>query len=242
MKIKLIIYSLLSICIMNNVYSQNGRKVNVKNYDQIDVSTSIRPIENKKNHNKSEINSTNIMNSVTNERYERIIGDTLFSESFSNKSFDNLWLSNSSTDNMIGYIDPITKKKCLKITCKRQNGNSFLEYDLSNMIRGKKIQLKGYIKTENIISGGRSWEIGQLGIKFQIEDITFYECVQNLSGTSDWDNYSAQEDGSDTRDNTENGPYVIYIPENAKNVTLYLGLQNCTGTIYFKNIKVIEVK
>lgn len=242
MKSKILIYSLFSICIMNNAYSQNGKKANVLGYDGVSETTNYSSAKKNVIEHVTKENRNTTSTLVNNGRSERISGDTLFRESFSSKSFDNSWLSNSSTDNMIGYTDPITNEKYLKITCKRPNGDSFLEYDLTNVIRGKKIQLKGSIKTENIISGGKSWEIGQLGIKFKIEDKVFYECVQNLSGTSDWDNYSAQEDGTDIRDNTDNGPYVFYIPENAKNVTLYLGLQNCTGTIFFKEIKVVEVK
>lgn len=239
----LFISGLLFICAFNIIFSQTRKKANVKNYDSYYETLASNQVKtnNTKQRDKMSKSISSTLDKNTNSE-NKIISDTLFYESFSHKSFDNLWTSNSPTENMIGYFDPTAKKKYLKIFCTRPNGNSFLEYDLTNKIKGKKVQLKGFIKTDDVKRGGQSWEVGQLGIKFNVENKIFYECVQNLEGTSDWDHYSAQEDGSDNRDNTENGPYVFYVPENAKNVTLYLGLQNCTGTIYFTDITVVEIK
>jgi hypothetical protein len=167
--------------------------------------------------------------------------DTIFYETFSGDTLDNLWVENSGTDNMKGVNDSIFGK-VLRITCNQPNGDSFIEYDLTKIARGKMLKLKGDIKTENIKRGTQSFEIGQLAIKFQMGDKCIYEAVQNLVGTSDWNTYSAHEDGSSGIDNTDKGSYVFKIPEDAQNVILYLGLQNCTGTIYFKDINVIEYK
>jgi len=167
--------------------------------------------------------------------------DTLFYESFNGNTLDNEWIENSGTDNMIGVNDSVYGK-VLKISCNQANGNSFIEYDLTKIARGKILRLEGDIKFENIKRGEQSYEIGQLAIKFQVGDKWIYEAVQNLVGSSEWKTYFAHEDGRSIIDNTDKGSYMFMIPENAENVILYLGLQNCTGTIYFKNIRIIWIQ
>jgi len=165
----------------------------------------------------------------------------VFKESFSNDVLDNTWIANSGTNNMKAVNDSV-HKKVLKISSDNPNGDSFLEYDLTDKLRGKKIRLKALIKTDNIRRGAQIFEVGQLCIKFKVDNIVFYEAVQNLVGSMDWAEHSAHEDGRYSLDNTDNGEYAFYIPENATNIILYLGLQNCTGSIYFKDVEVSEVQ
>jgi len=165
----------------------------------------------------------------------------IFSENFSDESRKQLWGQNSGTNNISEYNDPVVGK-VLKISCKRPNGDSFLQIFIPEIVNGKNIKISGTIKLQDVIVGPNvRTDKGQLCLEYTVQGITFYEAVQNLLGTSDWDVYYARNDGRYTQNDTEFGDYVFSVPENAKNVRLYLGLQNCTGTIYFKDVSIFEV-
>lgn len=232
---------ILSIGLFTIANGQNTALID--GYQHVVKQTQKRDIESKvtpKQNNKIKNEETNNAKLTTNNLFQSS-NDTLFFESFNGNTLDNEWIENSGTDNMIGVNDSVYGK-VLKISCKKPNGNSFIEYDLTKIARGKMLRLKGDIKFENIKRGEQSYEKGQLQIKFQVGGKWIYESVQNLKGSSEWNTYSAQQDGDSNIDNTDKGSYVFKIPENAEDVILQLGLQNCTGTIYFKNIRVIEYK
>jgi hypothetical protein len=229
-------YTMCVLCIGISTLGNSQNEALVEGYKRIAKPPKNVDNEIKDTPEQREITKNNVNNFLFNQSI-----DTIFFESFNGATLDNVWLENSGTDNMVGVEDPVFGK-VLKITSKRPNGNSFLEYDLTKIARGKMLSLKGDIKLENIKRGEQPYEVGQLAIKFQVGEKWVYEAVQNLKGSSDWNTYSAHEDGSTDIDNTDKGSYVFKIPENAENVILYLGLQNCTGTIYFKNIRVLEYK
>ena len=141
---------------------------------------------------------------------------------------------------MSAYTDSV-RGKVFKISSNNPNGNSFLEYDLTNLIKGKKIKLKAFIKTESIIKGVQPYYVGKLCLKFKVGTVDYYEAVQNLMGSLDWKEHYAEADGDHPNVFVGNELTVFNVPANATNVTLYFGLQNCTGTIYFSNIQVVEV-
>jgi len=167
---------------------------------------------------------------------ERII---LFRETFSDTSLDNRWLRNSDTKNMIGYYTR-DLGKVLKISNNYQR-TSMIEIYLDDSYKGKNLMLECMIKTENIVPGEKSYHTGQLAIEYEVGNKFVYPAVQKLIYTSDWNSYFAREDGSTDIDNTDFGPYVFTIPLEAGKIRLYLGLQECTGTIYFKNLILYEV-
>lgn len=176
---------------------------------------------------------------VKNNEKETIKQNVLFKESFSDRALDNNWLDNSGTNNMMGFIDNINGK-VLKISNKHPQ-ISFIEYFLDDSFKGRNLKLECKIKVENIKQGEYKYEIGQLAIEYQVGEKLVYPAVQGLVYTKDWDTYYAREDGSTGIDDTGMGHFVFTIPENAKNIRLYLGLQNCTGTIYFKDLVIYEV-
>lgn len=165
----------------------------------------------------------------------------VFSESFSNNSLDNIWIPNPSTLGMSSFQDPM-EGKVLKIENKDRNRTILLEYDLTKLVVGKHVKLSALIRHENIVAGSKPWEIGQLSIKFRVNEEKVYESVQDLIGSSDWSLHFAHNDGDTDLDYSEYGDYVFKVPDNASQVRLYLGLQNCTGTIYFKDLKVIVLE
>ena len=242
MRTKIIINLLLLVFLSTYTFAQHIKgyadRIEVGGKKEPKLGNTTKPADSN-DANNSVKDSTLVVSDPDNSKSEqdRCI---LFQETFLNKTFDNTWIANSGTNNMNAYIENGIKKG-LKISCKNPDGNSFLEYDLTNKVRGKKLRINAFIKTENIIRGSQSYEIGQLCMKFNVNGIDIYEAVQNLVGDRDWAKYSAHQDGRTSLDNTTDGDYVFKVPENATNVILYLGLQNCTGTIYFKNVKVIEV-
>jgi hypothetical protein len=112
---------------------------------------------------------------------------------------------------------------------------------LDNSFKGKNLILECKIKTEDIMQGTERFHVGQCAIEYQLGEILVYPVVQGLISTKDWDTYYAREDGDTKLDDTDMGHYVFTIPQNAKNIRLYLGLQNCTGTIYFKDLLIYEL-
>jgi hypothetical protein len=160
----------------------------------------------------------------------------IFSEKFDN-DFNQWEISNSGGD--IKIIDDPQKGKILKISRSSEGGDTFLQQEVSRIVRGKKIKLTCQIKLDNVIKNDNfSW--GQLCIKFDYDEYSCYNAVQNLYGTKDWSEYKAVKDGSDNFSNT-GIESIILIPEKATNVVLYLGLQNTSGIIYFYNLKIVEV-
>lgn len=243
MRKKIITYTLCVLGIGISTFANSQNPALIEGYKLLVNHSKKRVIEAKVNPKQKNIikDEESNNNKVTSNDFFKSPTDTLFYESFNGKTLDNEWVENSGTDNMIGVNDSVYGK-VLKISCEQPNGNTFIEYDLTKIARGKMLSLKGDIKLENVKKGEQFFEIGQLQIKFQVGGNWIYESVQNLKGSSEWNTYSAQQDGNSNIDNTDKGSYVFKIPENAENVILQLGLQNCTGTIYFKNIRVIEYK
>ncbi|MDY0077222.1 MAG: hypothetical protein RBR87_08085 [Bacteroidales bacterium] len=165
---------------------------------------------------------------------------SLFKETFSSEGFDQEWVVKSATANLTAFQDD-EKGKVLKIKSNRANGDSFLEKDLTQLLRGKDVKLQAEIKLIDVVTGNQSYEQGQLCIKYNVNGEDYYAAVQNLSGSAEWDTYFAHEDGSKPLDNTQWGSYVFHIPQEANNIILYLGLQNCSGEIYFSNLEIFEI-
>jgi len=171
------------------------------------------------------------VNKVTDEKNQLLFGENFESE-----------LTNWEERNSGGEIeiseDP-QKGKVLKISRSSIGGDTFLQQDISSLVIGKKIKIICQIKLEDVIKNQNfSW--GQFCVKFDYDDYTCYNAVQNLSGTKDWAEYKAVKDGRYNFSNT-GIESIILIPEKATNVILYFGLQNTSGTIYFSNLQILEV-
>ncbi|MCK9236245.1 MAG: hypothetical protein M0Q41_07440 [Bacteroidales bacterium] len=267
MKTIIIIVSVALCSLFTTTYAQEenfAKKVNptqqenlaqIRNYSGTpDLKESVKKISNKtdfdlnikkQTNTKTEKkeNVTNVtkefLSEVEYDGEETIKQRVLFQETFSEEALENKWLEVAGTKNMMGYNDS-TYGKVLKISNK-QPQISFIEYYLDNSYKGKNLKLECKIKVENIQKGENKYDIGQLAIEYQVDETFVYPAVQGLVYTKDWDTYYAREDGSTDIDNTGLGHFVFKIPENAKNIRLYLGLQNCTGTIYFKDLIIYEI-
>lgn len=237
-------------CIIS-ISTNSGDKETPRNYEERQVMPQIfaKDIKGKStssSRNKSTVNITGTqkqknINAEGPSIFEtKHLGDTLFYESFSGKSLDNDWLFDSSIDNMEGYIDS-KMGKVMKVTNKYE-GDSFLKFNYLASLKGKKIRLEGWVKTENISGGSKDYEVGKLRLSYQIGQKIVYENSEGLLGTKDWQKIKAREDGSTTIDDAKKGSYIFFVPENAENIELLLGLQNCKGAIYFKDIVLLEIK
>jgi len=247
MEIKLIISAVVLFFMTTYVYAQGNTYAQIENYSKAytkatvdkeavkskEVKASVVKIDNVKVAS-SNLKSTEEINALSSPTKH-----ILFKESFSNKTLDNLWLKDSDTKNMMGFDTP-SNGKVLKI-CNKYQSSSMIEYYLDDSVKDKNLTLECKIKTEDIKQGENRFDIGQLAIEYQIEGKFVYPAVQSLVFTKDWETYYAREDGSTQIDDTSMGHYVFTIPRNAKNIRLYLGLQNCTGTIYFKDLVLYEI-
>lgn len=246
MKTIFVSFLLLLVLTSSNSYGQD-KFAQIQNYDfalksgkEDTVKTTI--ITPKPKPNKSFANVTGTSKEKKNVEEEALTKTSevvLFRETFSNKSLDNRWLKNSDTKNMIGIETP-DYGKVLKISNKVPR-SSMIEIYLNDSIKGKKLKLECKIKTENIQQGREKIHIGQLAIEYQIGTEYVYPAVQGLVNDNDWETFYAREDGSMAEDDTDLGHFVFTIPKEAKRIRLYLGLQDCTGTIYFKDLVLTEV-
>jgi hypothetical protein len=176
-----------------------------------------------------------------NPSKERLI----YRESFMNKEWKDSWrnISKSKNDYNISICKDQEYGNVLKIKTE-VIGFFILEKDIKpESLQGKKIMIRASIKYSNIQGGKEDWQKGKLCLKFTLGENTYYEDVQGLGGSEDWFTYYAHEDASKDRilDNTnEDDPYMILIPKNATNIVLYIGLQDCSGEIFFSNILIVE--
>lgn len=87
------------------------------------------------------------------------------------------------------------------------------------------VEIKGWMKTENVIKGANSWEVARIGVEFLDDNGAmvggYLPVVGSGDGTSDWQ----------LLENTYD------VPEGASKVKVQLALGNCTGAAYFDDIE-----
>ncbi|WP_294507860.1 hypothetical protein [uncultured Victivallis sp.] len=97
-----------------------------------------------------------------------------------------------------------------------------------NLVRGKTVKLTGKIKGENISVPPQAY----LGVKMMFEIVgadgkkNYPDVQPKLTGTFGW----------------REAITIATIPADAKAVTIVIGLQNSSGTIYFSDLELDEVK
>jgi hypothetical protein len=240
MKTKYLLSFFAIIFISISLFSQGTTPSGTVNTSKDSIPSKVRkdkrPIINKKNWNHS--NNHN---------------DTLFKESFDYENFDNenwkkmKWKNQHGNGKIEFFKDSELKKYVLKISRLNSNGESFLLKDLSNILidkREKNIKIISNIKFVNIIKGKEPWKTGKLCLKVISGNDTLFHQINELEGTSDgWTEFNANADGRELNYYyNENEPYEIKIPLEATKIILYLGLQNCSGTIYFSDVKIVEIE
>jgi len=88
----------------------------------------------------------------------------------------------------------------------------------------KRINIEGYVKTEDIVAGEKPWQKGRLNIEFKDKNgirIGGWPIVYEISGTIPWRKVSNSFD----------------VPAETRRVDLFAGLLEVSGTIYFDDLK-----
>lgn len=92
-------------------------------------------------------------------------------------------------------------------------------------IKGRMILLSALIKAENISEKKHPWNGIKVMFKIELDNGTYiYPQLPILTSSPNWD----EECG------------YIKIQKNAKKVYLNIGLENCSGKVWFKNVKIIS--
>lgn len=132
--------------------------------------------------------------------------------------------SNSSAATLLPNGGP-KGRPAIKITNDKPDASRLIQYQLDlNQVRGKIIELTADVKAENVSKGPKNY----LGIKLMIivtqADNTkkHFDIMIGKSGSYNWRDYEVKAE----------------IPQDAKKVTLCLGLQSATGAVYFSDIDV----
>jgi hypothetical protein len=91
----------------------------------------------------------------------------------------------------------------------------------------KKVEVSGWMKTENVVQGAQNYEQARIAVEFYDNNgalVGGYPPVTAQStGTTDWKYYS----------------HVYFVPEGGKQVKIQTVMGNCTGTVYFDDLEVL---
>ena len=169
---------------------------------------------------------------------------TLFSELFSNESILNDWIMITPNFNGNGF-DIVSDDKygsVLRIRKTNPDGDILMTKSL-NGLTGQNCRLRAVVKCIDIKRGAKEWMRGSVCLKFTINNIVYYEAIQNLERTTNWSNSVAHNDSESGKnlDDTPAGEFAFKIPSNASDVQLSIGLQQCTGIMYVSNITIEKV-
>jgi hypothetical protein len=87
------------------------------------------------------------------------------------------------------------------------------------------VEVKGWIKTENVVPGKESWETARIAVEFLDENNAiaggYPPVVGNVVGTADWAKFENTYD----------------VPDDAFKVKVQVALANCAGTVYFDDVE-----
>ena len=124
---------------------------------------------------------------------------------------------------------PESDESAVKITLNDPASSAMPQFPVDiNLVRGKTVKLTAKIKGENISVPPKSY----LGIKMMLAitgadgKVNYPDVQPKLTGTFGW----------------REAITVATIPADAKSVTISIGLQNSSGTIYFSDLELDEVK
>lgn len=116
------------------------------------------------------------------------------------------------------------------------------------VLKGKLIEIRALVKYENIVSGKPYYKSGQLNLFYRVPHDnqpadSVWEAVQMMSGTSDgWQNVAAKPDSLYRAGKATPSVMAVDISRNADNhMNLTIGLQQCTGTLWFDHIEIVHI-
>jgi len=117
------------------------------------------------------------------------------------------------------------KAVCVNVPERCNVTGIFKDFDAAK-VAGKKIRFEVEVKGENIAPARDLWNGGK--IQFQITD---------LDGKDDWKGAAVKLGTFDW----EQKSVVVNVPGNLKKMRLFLGFQDSSGKIYFRNLKMSEM-
>lgn len=146
--------------------------------------------------------------------------NVLFEEHFDNPESINAWQAKGGG----AAYDP--ELKAVKFTSVKP-GEDYLIFHLDeNKLRGRRIQFEAMVRGKDLSQSATVYFNSKLKISFDSNS----GCERNpepirKSGTYDWRKASR----------------VFFIPEDASNIKITLGLQDITGTYWVKNLRILEL-
>jgi endoglucanase len=144
----------------------------------------------------------------------------LFEESFDNPEFKKGW----RTEGAGGVFDPV--EKAVRFTSAKA-GADYLIFPLDEkLLRGKRIQLEAEVKGRDLSQSATPYFNSKLKISFDSKETCEHNPeAKRKTGTYDW--WKATS--------------VFFVPQDASNVKLTIGLQDVTGSYWVKNLRVSEI-
>lgn len=147
--------------------------------------------------------------------------NVLFEEHFDNPKFSNPCRSQGCG----AVYDP--EQNAVKFTSVKP-GEDYLMFPLeASKFRGKRVQLEAMVKGKELSQSATPYFNSKLKISFDSKNLSVDRNPEVIrkSGTYDWWKPSK----------------VFFIPEDASNIKLVIGLQDITGTYWVKNMRIFEL-
>ncbi len=153
-------------------------------------------------------------------------GDIVLKTDFNTSTEQKLW-SNSDFTKWQSNSDGTTSLSITVPKEKAKDGNMIHRSIDLNKYRGYKLLLECRVKGENISKPSQPWLGGKFMLHYKSEkEGEFWQNPNNIYGTFDWKTISFSQ----------------RIAEDAKDAELYLGLQDCYGTLCFNDIKITVIE
>lgn len=126
-------------------------------------------------------------------------------------------------------IETVNGNTVLRVTVSPENGGgkqNFVsrKFDLAPY-KNKSLILSCKIKADQVTIPKQTWNGVKFMVNFQTGGLETWQHINNVRGTFDWKEFS----------------FSFPVPNDAQNGTLSLGLQDCSGTVRFSDIKIIAV-
>jgi len=143
----------------------------------------------------------------------------VFEERFDSPDFKNAWTKVGSG----GVFDP--EEKAVRFVSVKP-GEDYLICRLDEKaFQGKRVQLEADVKGKDLSKSATSYFNSKLKISYKSGNSKQYPEAKRKTGTYDW----------------WRSGVVTFIPENATDIELTIGLQDVTGSYWVKDLRIVEV-
>ncbi len=143
----------------------------------------------------------------------------LVDESFDGPAFKNAWIKKGSG----AAFDP--EEKALRFTSEKP-GEDYLILNLdTEKFRGKRVQMEAEVKGKDLSQSTTNYFNSKLKITYKTGGTQHNPEAKRKTGTYDW----------------WKPTLVTFIPEDAAGMHVTIGLQDVTGSLWIKNLRIVEV-